>query len=257
MNLEIPPPPPPQPTHWRRAFAELRALIAKPEETDHAIHLIYALGRQEFERNFQRFAASPGGRALLAERPSLLAALSDRESLLRLPERSFGRAYLTYLDRNAFAPDGLLVVQNRVQAAWQRDEGVPELDPLRAWFRDRTLLSHDLFHVLTDYGTDGVGEATLLAFSLAQFGGRGQALLTFGAALEVWRALGWRWLVYDFRAWRRGRHAAWLVTLPWEELLPLGVETVRHLAGVAEASEVHPGGVLRGSLDERGEFLPA
>jgi hypothetical protein len=69
--------------------------------------------------------------------------------------------------------------------------------------------------------TDQIGEATLLAFTLAQLGGRGQALPTLGAALEVWRTLGWRWLVYEFRAWRRGRRASWLVEMPWEELLPL------------------------------------
>jgi hypothetical protein len=63
----------------------------------------------------------------------------------------------------------------------------------------------------------------------------------------VWRTLGWRWLLYDFRAWRRGRSAGWLVALPWEELLPLRVETVRRLAGVLDAAEAHPGGVLRGS----------
>ncbi len=134
-----------------------------------------------------------------------------------------------------------------MQDHWESEEGVPPLDPLRAWFRDRTLLVHDLFHVLTDYGTDELGEATLLAFSLAQLGGRSQALLTFGAALEVWRALGWRWLLYDFRAWRRGRSASWLVALPWEELLPLRLETVGRLAGVLDAAEAHPKGVLRGS----------
>jgi ubiquinone biosynthesis protein COQ4 len=247
MTVEIPPPPPSQPARWRRAFAELRALIANPDDTDRAIHLVYALGGREFERNFQRFATSPRGRGLLAERPSLLTALSDRDALGRLAEGSFGRAYLAYLEANGFAPDGLLVVQDRVQAQWQRDEGAPPLDPLRSWFRDRTILAHDLFHVLTDYGTDEMGEATLLAFTLAQLGGRGQALLTFGAALEVWRTLGWRWLAYDFRAFRRGRRAHWLVELPWEELLPLRLETVRRLARVAEASEVHRGGILRGS----------
>jgi ubiquinone biosynthesis protein COQ4 len=252
MSLEIPLPPSRPKTRWRRALRELRALLDEPEDTDHAVHLIYALGGMEFERNFQRFAASPSGRALLEERPSLLGALSDRESLERLPESSFGRAYLAYLDRNGFAPDGLLAVQNRVHEAWQRDEGFPHLDPLRAWFRDRTILAHDLFHVLTDYGTDHMGEATLLAFSLAQLGGRGQALLTFGAALEAWRALA-----YDWRAWRRGRRASWLVALPWEELLPLRVETVRRLARVAEAREAHPGGVLRGTIDEQGVFQPA
>ena len=194
--------------------------------------------------------ASANGRALLEARPSLLAALSDRDALQRLPDGSFGRAYLDYLDRNGFQPDGLLVVQSRVQAMWQREEGVPPLDPLRAWFRDRTILAHDLFHVLTDYGTDELGEATLLAFSLVQFPGRGQAFLTLGAALEAWRALGWHWLIYDFRAWQRSRRAAWLPALPFEELLPLRLGTVRRLAGVVEAREAHPGGVLRGSPDQ-------
>ena len=257
MNLEIPPPPPAQPMRWRRALAELRALLADPDDTDRAVSVIYALGGGEFERNFQRFAASRSGAALLAERPSLLAALSDRAALAALAEGSLGRAYLAYLDANHFEPNGLIVVQDRVQARWQREHGFPALDPYRAWFRDRTLLSHDLFHLLTDYGTDGVGEATLLAFSLAQLGGRGQTFLTIGAGLEVWRELGWRWLVYDFRAWRRGRRARWLVSLPWEELLPLRLDTVRRLAGVAEASEVHPGGILRGTLDEQGVFQPA
>src|SRR5215471_13024947 len=108
MNIEIPPPPPALPTLWRRALSELRALMANPNDTDRAIHFIYALGTREFERNFQRFAASAGGRALLAARPSLLAALSDRESLAGLPDGSFGRAYLAYLEGNRFAPDGLL-----------------------------------------------------------------------------------------------------------------------------------------------------
>ncbi len=250
MSLEIPPPPPAQPTRWRRALAELRALIADPDDTDHAIHLVYALGAREFERNFQRFAAGASGSALLAARPSLLAALADRDALARLPDASFGRAYLAYLDANGFAPDGLLQVLARVQAHWEQVEGIPPLDPLRDWFRTRTILAHDLFHVLSDYGTDELGEATLLAFTLAQLGGRGQALLTVGAALEVWRELGWRWLAYDFRAFRRGRRCAWLVELPWEELLPLRLDSVRRLAGLSDAHAVHPGGVLRGSLGD-------
>ncbi len=245
--LEIPPSPPPPPMRLRRAWSDLRALLGDPDDTDRAVSLMYALGTREFERNFQRFAASANGRALLSERPSLIAALSNRDALTRMPDGSLGRAYLDYLDHNGFVSDGLLVVQNRVQASWERDEGIPPLDPMRTWFRDRTILMHDLFHVLTDYGTDGLGEGTLLAFSLAQLPGRGQAFLTIGAALEAWRTLGWRWLVYDFRAWRRGRRATWLVALPWEELLPVRVETVRRLAGVAEASEIHRGGILRGS----------
>ena len=147
---------------------ELRALLADPDDTDHAISLIYALGRREFERNFQRFAASAAGARCSpsARRCSRRSRIARRSRAC--PEGSLGRAYLDYLERNGFAPDGLLEVQNRVQARWEREEGMPPLDPLRAWYRDRTILMHDLFHVLTDYGTDELGEGTLLAFSLAQ-----------------------------------------------------------------------------------------
>jgi ubiquinone biosynthesis protein COQ4 len=245
--LEIPPPPPRQPVQLRRAWRELRALIADPDDTDRAVSLMYAIGRREFERNFQRFAASSAGRALLAERPSLLSALSDREALRCLRDESLGRAYLDYMERNRFSSDGLLAVQNRVKARWEAENGMARLDSLRTWYRERAILLHDLFHVLTDYGTDEVGEGTQLAFSLAQFPGRGQAFLTIGAALELWRSLGWRWLAYDLRAWRRGRRATSLVALPWEELLPRPLAAVRRIAGVAEASEVHETGILRGS----------
>ena len=251
IHPEIPPPPPPQPLRWRRALRELRALLETPDATEHAIDFMYALGSGAFERNFQRLAETARGRALLADRPSLLAALSDRGALARMPDGSLGRAYLEYLERNGFEPAGLLQLEHRVQARWERDDGVPRLDPLRDWFRDRSILAHDLFHVLTDYGTDDLGEATLLAFSLAQFGGRAQALLTAGAAFDCVRARGWRFLRYDFRAWRRGRRAASLVALPWEELLPLRLETVRRLAGVEDADEAHPEGILRGQIAER------
>ena len=190
--IEIPPPPPRQPVRVRRAWRELRALLANPDDTDRALSFMYALGPAEFERHFQCFAASPGGRALLECRPVLLEALSDREALARMPDGSLGRAYLTYLERNGFTPSGLIAVQDRVQASWERETDLPPLDPVRSWFRDRTILAHDLFHLLTDYGTDEMGEATLLAFSLGQLGGRGQTFLTLGAAFEVWRTLGWR-----------------------------------------------------------------
>jgi ubiquinone biosynthesis protein COQ4 len=236
---------------WRRALRELRALLASPDDTERAIDFMYALAAREFERNFQRFAESARGRALLAEQPSLLGALSDRAALSRMGEASLGRAYLSYLDRNGFAPDGLLALNHRVHERWEREEGVPRRTQAHAWYTDRSILCHDLFHLLTDYGTDDLGEATLLAFSFAQAPGRAQAVLTLGAALDCARLVDWRFLRTALRAWRRGRRATILVALPWEELLPLRLETVRRLAGVSEAHEAHPEGLLRGLVVKR------
>jgi len=255
-TLEIPPAET-RPLRWRRAWRSLRALLREPEDTDRAVDFFYAIGQAEFERNFQRFAADPRGRALLVERPRLLGALGDRGALARMPEGSFGCAYLRYLEQTGFAPDGLIRVQERVQRQWEAHEGAPPLDPLRAWYRDRMLLCHDLDHVLSGYGTDHVGEAALLAFGLAHRPGLAGTLLTLGAALDVWRALGSRWLGDALRAWRRARRSVALNRLPVEALLPLPVETVRRIAGLASAEESHPGGVPRGNLDAARRIVPA
>ena len=245
--LEIPPASPDLfRMNWRRALRALRRLLDDPDDTAQAIEINFAIGTRDFERQFQRFSASPAGRALLRERPSLAATLSDAGSLARMPPDSLGRAYLAYLEENRFRPTGLLELQRQVQARWEREEGLPPIDPLRAWYRDRATLAHDLFHLVTGYGTDDLGEATLLAFSQAQLGGRANGLLTAGASFEMLRLLGPRWLGYVVRAWRRGHRAVDLVALPWEELLPLRLSTVRRIAQVGEPEETHPGGVMRG-----------
>jgi ubiquinone biosynthesis protein COQ4 len=247
-TLSIPDPPKRARLRWRTALRALRALLADPDDTAKAIELTYAIGRNDFERTFQRLAASPCGRRLLERRPSLAAALSDRAALEAMQERSFGRAYLEYLDRNGFTATSLRDLERRVGERWEREEGAPRLDPLRAWFRERSILTHDLFHVVTGYGTDDIGEATLLAFTLAQVGGRAAALLTAGSSIEVWRRLGRPWPHYAFRAWRRGRRAARLAGLPWEDLLALPLETVRDLAAVEPSDWTHPEGILTGRV---------
>jgi len=245
----IPAPARPRRVRWRRAVRAFHELLDDPDDTAKAQELFLAIGEREAEGRFQRFLASPNAPQMLAERPSLLAALSDRAVLERLPPDSFGRAYLDYLDRNAFQAQSLVDLDRQVRARFEREEGIAPLDEVRRWFSERYLLTHDLFHVLTDYETDGVGEATLLAFSLAQSPGRAATFLTFGAALEMARSGGLRWLRFDYQAWRRGRRAAWLPAVPWEELLALRLSTVRTLLGVAPVEAAHPNGVYRS--DER------
>jgi ubiquinone biosynthesis protein COQ4 len=246
--LEAVPPRPPAQFKLARAVKTLRALIADPDKTENAVDVIYAVGTGDFERAFRRFVALPGGRRLLAQRTSLLALLRDRAALEQLPEESLGRAYLTYLERTGFVADGLVAVEERVSARWEAEEGVPRLDPARAWFRERSLLIHDLSHVLTGYGTDEIGEATLLAFDWAQSPGFSNGLLTFGAWVEGCRHLGMDWVRYAAHAWRRGRRARWLATLPFEALLPLSLETVRSIAALDPLACAHPEGVFRGTL---------
>lgn len=220
------------PSRFSRAVRSLRELIRDPESTEKAFDLFFAIGRGDFERQFRRFAAHDDGARLLDEKPSLADALCDRAALARMPDGSFGRAYLAYLDRNGFRADGLVALERVVRARWERDEALPPLDAGRSWFRDRSILMHDLFHVLAGRETDPPGEGALLWFTLAQLGGGANLFLTAGATLELVRVRGLDWFRVVRESWKQGRGARWLVTLRFEELLPLPLETVRGLAGV-------------------------
>src|SRR5262245_27677841 len=137
-DATIPPAPPRRPREWRRAYRALRALIADPDDTIRAFEIFDAIDRDVEERAFQRFAADPVGRRLLAARPSLAAALSDRTAVAAMPAGSFGRAYLAYLDANGFDPLGLIHVKSDLEAKLAAyGEERPRLDDARAWFRER------------------------------------------------------------------------------------------------------------------------
>ena len=247
--LDVPPPLPAHRVEWRRAVRALRALLADPEQTEKAFEVFLALDGGQDERMFQRLVSTPQGRRLAAERPSLLDRLSDRAALAALPDDSFGRAYLAYLDRTGFAPDGLVRLKDQMEArAHSIGEQLPVLDPLREWLRVRGIVMHDLWHVLTDYGTDGFGEAALLAFSHAQLPGRASGLLVVGAALRCVAEHGVGFVPYMFRAWRRGRRAAWLPELRYESLLAEPLADVRRQAAITPAEQAHPGGILSDPL---------
>jgi ubiquinone biosynthesis protein COQ4 len=247
LRPQVPTLPTRQPAQWRRALRALRELLADPDDTAKAFEVFLALDGDEEEQRFQQLLADPGGARLAAERPSLVEALSDRSILQALPAGSFGRAYLTYLDGNGFEADGLVKLKATMEAyAASIGEPLLALDPTREWFRVRGLLVHDLWHVLTEYGTDDLGEVLLLGFSCAQIGGRANRLLFAGASLRSIAETGVGLTPDIYRAWRRGRRAAWLAALPYEALLAKPLEAVRALAGIEPAATAHPNGIPRG-----------
>jgi ubiquinone biosynthesis protein COQ4 len=226
------PPPPPLPVSWRRGLRALRQLIENPDCTEKAFEVFLALDGKDEERHFQRFRTHPTGSALLRERPVLLDRLANRPALAQLPPDSFGAAYLAYLERTGFPPDGLLRLKAELEERAASTGELRVLDPAREWFRVRTLLSHDLCHVLTGYGTDPEGETQLLAFTLAQVPGRCNRVLAIGAGLRSVQQMGLGFARSLHTAWQRGRRAVWLPALPYEDRLPLPLAQVRAQANL-------------------------
>ncbi|MGI9592840.1 MAG: Coq4 family protein [Myxococcota bacterium] len=237
-------PPVARPIRWRHGWRALRALVAAPDETEHVFELIHALGGDHGERLFQRFLRNPDGMAMLAERSSLVSALSEREALESMPEGSLGHVYARFMSAAGIDAQGL------VDAAATVPREV-EVDPARRWFFDRLRDQHDLWHVLTGYGRDLAGEAALLAFTHAQNGNRGIGAIVLTAAWRGPRSFDCRWQRYLLSCWRRGRRAAPLANQRWEELLPQPLADVRQRMRIEAPELAHPQGIISFEGDQR------
>jgi ubiquinone biosynthesis protein COQ4 len=204
------------------AFRALRALGKDPDDTAQVFRLLRALPNGD--RVFRRFRKTGSGARLLAEQPSLLSALSDREALRALPAGSLGRRYAEFMSTEQISPGGLVAasVQDAAPDRW--------LDEQHRFVGERLRDMHDLWHVVTGYGRDLLGEASLLAFTFAQTRTPGIGVIV-GYALWRSRAVpAARRMIWQ--GFRRGRGAAWLPAQEWERLLAEPLEAVRERLAV-------------------------
>lgn len=203
------------------AIRAVRALFANPEDTSQIFVIFRALRGRSGIHLFERFRASATGKRILAERRDLLAVLRDQAYLATLPAGSVGRAYLDFMARENLTPEGLVMAsQDMYQEAVP-----PEMDLFRRRLRD----AHDLTHILTGYGRDGLGETCLLAFMNRHSKNPGQLLII---------AMGWLRLTPRARAavlqaWRNGGKARWFQDLDYEALLTQPLEEVQRELNIA------------------------
>jgi ubiquinone biosynthesis protein COQ4 len=94
--------------------------------------------------------------------------------------------------------------------------------------------THDLWHALTGYRGDVLGELALLAFSLSQHWNSAVGIIVAAGLLKGFGRAD-TGVVVD--AFRRGGRAAWLPALEWESLLALPLEAVRARLGIEGAPE--------------------
>ncbi|WP_053232028.1 Coq4 family protein [Sandaracinus amylolyticus] len=237
---------------WHAAPAMWR-LLRDPDDTRHVFTIIEALSFRELERTRDRMRASADGRRILRERPDLLASLRDRDALAAMPEGSLGRAYLEFLRAEGITADGLVAASI---------EGSTDVAPMNAdelellYVGDRLRDAHDLWHVVTGYHGDLLGEASLLAFSFAQTGTPGVGFIA---------AIGWlKAAAIDARdliagGYHRGRTAAWLPDQHWETMLARPLSEVRARLRIAppppyeplRTRDIAPGSLARWERTER------
>lgn len=209
------------------ALRALKRLIADPQDTAQVFVIMRALSGDALVRGTQRFERTATGADMLRAPRDLVGTLSDRSCLAALPEGSLGRAYLALMERADITAQGLVEVSET-----ETDE-YRQLTDQQIVYARRLRDAHDVWHALTGYGTDTLGEACLVAFSYAQTRNLGFAAIALIGALKITKESGDRRVLRAvWRAYRDGRRAEWLPPIVWEELLDQPLQQVRQRLGI-------------------------
>jgi ubiquinone biosynthesis protein COQ4 len=218
--------PAPQKMQPKAAWQAVRNLINNPADTSQVFAVIRAMSGPALQRGLKRFSQLAAGRHVLDQDIDLLHTLRDRDRLRAMRPGSFGRAYLAFVEREELSADGL------VEASESGDELYASAQLARYGKRLRD--QHDLWHVLTEYGRDEVGELCLLAFTYAQTRNRGIGLIVLVGAYKFSQHIGTQIVRAARRGYRDGRRAAWLPGQDWEALLEQPLPDVRRQLGIGE-----------------------
>jgi ubiquinone biosynthesis protein COQ4 len=172
-----------QPAKFRpfKAFGHFRKLIKDKEDTEQVFHIFECLPRKGFMDDARAFVDSEKGQRLMASEPYLPDVLDNHAELEKLPAGSVGRAYLDFMRREGLSAAGLVAESDKM--------GRPNYDDQVQWYANRLRDTHDLFHILTGYGRDALGEQCVLGFTYGQTHNLGNFFIAYAGGLELKRGV--------------------------------------------------------------------
>lgn len=214
-----------------RAGRALRALLKDPDDLPQVFTLIESISGTAHWRLVRGFENSESGRKLLRDKPDIVSILGDRERLRRMPAGSLGRAYLAFVESENISAEG-------IRKASVDGRSGESHDPRFAFVADRMRDTHDLWHAVTGYRGDVLGELSLLAFNLGQHWNSAVALIVVAALLKGYGRADLRMVGEGFKKGRAVR--TWMPALDWESLLERQVEDVRREFGIEAVSAYEP-----------------
>jgi ubiquinone biosynthesis protein COQ4 len=177
-------------------------------------------------------ALSERGEFLRATEPSLPEILDDHATLRRTPKGSLAHAYCDFMEAEGLSAAGLVAEAERL--------GRPKYPDLVEWFINRSRDTHDLFHVLTGYGRDALGEQCVLLFTHGQSPSQGHLLIGYAGAANIRKMVkGSAAPVFGAvrQAHRTGKGAPQLMAQPIRQLLERPADEVRAELRIPQPTE--------------------
>ncbi len=206
------------------ALSSFRRLIADKEDTAQVFEIIDALSGRSMERGYLRMLKSAQGarQAYLAE--ELADKLEDDEWLSTFVSGTVGAHYREFIRLRDISAYGL-IEENEMTSLSERNADTAH--PI-AWFARRLRDVHDIWHVLTGFSTDTLGEGCLLGFTFSQTKNPSFGFLSVAGSIVLTMA-HWRqpYARAVFQGWQMGRKAEWLPALDYERLFAQPIEEAR------------------------------
>ena len=212
-----------------RAWKNFRLLMKDKEDTSLVFKIYESLPSRDFMPRVESLALSERGEMLRRTEPSLPEILDDHAALRQTPKGSLAHAYCDFMESEGLSAAGLVAESDRL--------GRPKYDDVVQWFGDRSRDTHDLFHVLTGYGRDALGEQCVLLFTYGQSPTQGHLLIGYAGSLNIKAQIrGSKAPVMGAanQAKRTGHGAPRLIEQPIRELLKQPVADVRRALNIPE-----------------------
>lgn len=214
---------------WGHAVRSLQRLLADKDDTRQVFEIMRALNGSSTARGYQRLLTTVEGGRMAYERQEFAERLMDDVWLDSLPDGSVGAAYRQFVRSENLSAEGLAMVSREGAVA------IEDAHPY-AWFGRRTRDVHDIWHILSGYHRDALGEACLVAFSYAQTKGLGWALIGLGAASRARKSKQHPYVKAIWQGYRRGKAAKWLLGEDYNLLMAEPLETARRRLNITPAT---------------------
>lgn len=159
-------------------------LVEDKEDTEQVFHIIEATKGRKGHAQAHAFVRSPEGQRMMSGGVDIPAMLDDHARWADCGPDTVAAHYIAFMKREGLSAAGLVAESHK----WAPPESLPQ--DQTQWYFDRLRDTHDLFHVLTGYGRDALGEASLLGFTYQQNHNKGILFIAYAGARQIKKVSG-------------------------------------------------------------------
>ena len=213
-----------------KAFHHFRELLKDKEDTAEVFKIFESLPSKTFMPRVRALTLSEHGEKLRADEPFLPPILDDHDALRKLPEGSVAHSYCDFMESEGLSAAGLVEEAEKL--------GNPKYGDLVEWFGFRQRDTHDLMHVLTGYGRDGLGEQCVLLFTHGQSPSHGHLLIGYAGAVQIKKTVKSAAPVFKAcrQAHKTGKACPPLVGMSIRDLLAMDLQEARAKLNIPDPS---------------------